>query len=153
MEYGLLVQQAHEMIKDSTWEITMLSNLSALLYTSLDRINWAGFYIIRNGELVLGPFQGKPACIRIPKGKGVCGAAVEDRKIVQISDVDKFPGHIVCDSDSKSEIVLPIFVGNEVWGVLDIDSPVTGRFDDTDELFLSEIVHQLEHYIAPLVII
>ncbi len=105
----------------------------------MDRINWVGFYIMKDGELVLGPFQGKPACIRIPIGKGVCGTCVKEKKIQRIEDVHQFPGHIACDSASNSEIVLPLFKNGEVMAVLDIDSPHFKRFTQNDERILEEV--------------
>ena len=105
--------------------------------------NWVGFYLIKNGELLLGPFQGKPACIHIPIGKGVCGTAVAKGKSQVVADVHKFPGHIACDCQSNSEIVIPIFVDNSIVGVLDIDSPMFNRFDETDRVNLEEVVRIL----------
>ncbi|MEN8907406.1 MAG: GAF domain-containing protein [Clostridiales bacterium] len=120
--------------------IANLSNASALLFNTLSDINWSGFYLWKENELVLGPFQGKPACIRIKKGQGVCGASVLEKKIILVSDVNKFPNHIPCDSDSKSEIVLPIIKNNILIGVLDIDSPIIDRFDFEDSKGLSTFV-------------
>lgn len=116
---------------DRDW-LSGLSNASALLYNSMPDVNWAGFYLYRYGELVLGPFQGKPACIRIPIGKGVCGTAAKSREIQVVKNTAEFPGHIACDPASKSEIVLPIVKGENLIGVLDIDSPVLNRFDLED---------------------
>ncbi len=112
--------------------IANLSNASAAIYQSLDDINWAGFYALKGNTLVLHPFQGKPACIRIPVGKGVCGTAVLKNEAQLVPDVHEFPGHIACDSASNSEIVIPLHVGGEIVGVLDIDSPTVGRFSETD---------------------
>ena len=142
----ILIKQVEEFAKDAPWEITLLANVSALIYDSLENINWAGFYLIRNEELVLGPFQGKPACVRIPIGKGVCGTAVETDSVQLVADVHTFPGHIACDSASESEIVIPIHRGGNITGVLDIDSPVKGRFDNEDRAVLCEIVRILESF-------
>ena len=117
------------------------------MYLLIENINWAGFYLYKQGELVLGPFQGKPACTRIPLGKGVCGTAAQTREIQVVKDVDLFPGHIACDAASKSEIVIPIIKGNRLIGVLDIDSPVKARFDDRDARGLSDFVDILNRYI------
>lgn len=116
-----------------------LANASALLWQELPEINWVGFYERNDGCLVLGPFQGKPACIRIPVGKGVCGTAVAENKVQRVEDVHDFPGHIACDGASNSEIVLPVYCRGEIWGVLDIDSPKFGRFTREDEQGLSNI--------------
>ena len=123
--------------------VPLLSNVSALLYDALDRINWVGFYLMDRGSLLLGPFRGKVACIRIEIGKGVCGTAVREDRIVRVDDVHAFSGHIACDAASVSEIVVPIRQGKTILGVLDIDSPVKGRFDETDEAGLEELAKQL----------
>ena len=111
---------------------------------TLPDLNWVGFYVLRNGQLVVGPFQGKPACIEIPLGRGVCGTAAAERKTVLVEDVHRFPGHIACDSASNSEIVVPIFCNGEIYGVLDIDSPYLSRFTREDQRGLEEIVKILE---------
>jgi L-methionine (R)-S-oxide reductase len=116
------------------------SNMAAILWQSLPDLNWAGFYFLRGNELVLGPFQGKVACVRIGMGKGVCGTAAERREIVVVPDVDTFPGHIACDSASRSEIVVPLVQGGRLLGVLDLDSPTLARFDGEDSRGLSESV-------------
>lgn len=116
-----------------------LANASALLWQELPEINWVGFYERYDGCLVLGPFQGKPACIRIPVGKGVCGTAVAENRVLRVENVHDFPGHIACDGASNSEIVLPVYCRGEIWGVLDIDSPKFGRFTREDEQGLSNI--------------
>ena len=116
-----------------------LANASALLWQELPEINWVGFYERNDGCLVLGPFQGKPACIRIPVGKGVCGTAVAENKVQRVENVHDFPGHFACDGASNSEIVLPVYCRGEIWGVLDIDSPKFGRFTREDEQGLSNI--------------
>ena len=120
-----------------------LSNAAALLWQELEDINWAGFYQLQDGRLVLGPFQGKPACILIPVGKGVCGTAVAENRVQRVEDVHRFPGHIACDSASNSEIVLPLSCRGEIWGVLDIDSPKLRRFTPEDEEGLSLIVEEI----------
>ena len=146
-DYQLLCEQAKALAEDAPWDITIYANISALLYDSLEELNWAGFYLLRNGALVLGPFQGKTACMRIPVGKGVCGTAVQEDRIQRVEDVHAFPGHIACDSASASEIVLPIHCNGEIIGVLDIDSPIRGRFAEEDEQGLQEIVKIIEDYL------
>ncbi len=121
-----------------------LANASALLFGSLTDLNWAGFYLLEGKTLVLGPFQGKPACIEIPVGRGVCGTAVAERKTQLVPNVHDFPGHIACDSASNSEIVVPLFQGDEIMGVLDIDSPIIGRFDEADREGLEAFARILE---------
>ena len=124
----LLAEQALEILRAEPWYVAAFSNLSALLMSSLPDLNWAGFYLYRDGQLVVGPFQGKPACIHIPAGKGVCGTCVEKDEMQVVPDVHRFPGHIACDSASRSEIVLPLHEGGQVKAVLDIDSPLPDRF-------------------------
>lgn len=121
-----------------------LANVSALLNQAMKDINWVGFYLMEKGQLVLGPFQGKPACIEIKPGKGVCGTAVVRDEIMLVKDVHSFPGHIACDAASRSEIVIPVHGNGKIVGVLDIDSPCVGRFDEEDKEGLVEIVHILE---------
>ena len=145
-DYDLLIRQADELARDNVWDITLYANIAALIYDSLTDLNWAGFYLLRDGELQLGPFQGKTACTRIPIGKGVCGTAVAEKRIIRVADVHTFPGHIACDSASASEIVLPIYDNERIIGVLDIDSPVMNRFDDNDEEGLSRIVRVCESF-------
>ncbi|MDH5160475.1 GAF domain-containing protein [Heyndrickxia oleronia] len=142
-KYQLVKKQLTALIEDESNMIANLSNAAALLNQFLDRINWVGFYLVEGNELVLGPFQGLPACVRIPFGKGVCGSAVKERKTLRVEDVNQFPGHIACDSASQSEIVVPIIKNNEVIGVLDIDSPEINRFDEVDEIHLKEFVDAL----------
>lgn len=147
-DYELMALQMKSLMEqDRNW-LPVLSNASAVLMTSLEAVNWAGFYILRGDRLVLGPFQGRPACIHIDIGKGVCGTAVQRRQTLVVEDVHQFPGHIACDSASRSEIVVPIFDGDRVAGVLDIDSPVKGRFSDTDREGLESFVKTLEEYLA-----
>lgn len=124
--------------------IANLANVSALLNQAMRDINWVGFYLMEGGKLVLGPFQGKPACIEIGIGKGVCGTAAAKDEIMLVKDVHTFPGHIACDSASRSEIVIPIHAKGKIAGVLDIDSPFEGRFDEEDRAGLTEVVHILE---------
>ena len=144
VDYSLLAAQLTALTEDVPYEIANLSNASALLWENLPDINWAGFYKMEGGILVLYPFQGKPACIRIPVGRGVCGTAVEKNQVQLVYDVHQFPGHIACDSASNSEIVLPIHVNREIWGVLDIDSPFIGRFTEEDRIGLQKFVDVLE---------
>ena len=144
MNYELLNTQLTAITNGIPYETANLSNASALLWQNLDNINWAGFYKMEKGILVLGPFQGKPACIEIPVGRGVCGTAVAEDKTQLVYDVHEFPGHIACDSASNSEIVVPIHVGGRIWGVLDIDSPYVGRFSEADREGLENMVRILE---------
>ena len=147
-DYALIREQVLGFAQtDPSW-VPLLSNVSALLYQSLADLNWAGFYLLRKDELVLGPFQGKPACIRIPCGKGVCGTAIERDKVIRVEDVHTFPGHIACDSASNSEIVLPLHKDGKIFGVLDIDSPLLSRFTAEDEEGLCQIVRALEEQIC-----
>lgn len=146
--YNLLGKQLASLIEDETNLIAILSNTSALLNDNLDQINWVGFYLIENNELILGPFQGHPACVHISIGKGVCGTAVANNQTQLVDDVNTFPGHIACDANSKSEIVVPIHVNNEIIGVLDIDAPITQRFSKGDQQGLEEIVSILEHQLS-----
>ena len=143
-DYESAAQQLTALTDGVPFEVANLANTSALLWEMMDDINWVGFYKMTDGELVLGPFQGKTACIQIPVGRGVCGTTVAEDKIQLVYDVHKFPGHIACDSASNSEIVLPIHVNGEIWGVLDIDSPTIGRFTEEDKQGLSKIVAILE---------
>ena len=144
MDYKLLYAQLKALTEDVENEISNLSNASALLWQELDDINWAGFYKMEGGILVLYPFQGKPACTKISVGKGVCGTAVAEDQTQLVSDVHQFPGHIACDCASNSEIVVPIHVRGEIWGVLDIDSPSLNRFTEEDKSGLEAFVKILE---------
>ena len=144
MDYKLLYAQLKALTEDVENEISNLSNASALLWQELDDINWAGFYKMEGGILVLYPFQGKPACTKISVGKGVCGTAVAEDQTQLVSDVHQFPGHIACDCASNSEIVVPIHVRGEIWGVLDIDSPSLNRFTEEDKAGLEAFVKILE---------
>ena len=144
MNYKLLCAQLKALTEDVSNEISNLSNASALLWQELADINWAGFYKMEGGILVLYPFQGKPACTKIAVGKGVCGTAVAEDRTQLVPDVHQFPGHIACDCASNSEIVVPIHVNGEIWGVLDIDSPSFSRFDEEDQKGLENFVKILE---------
>lgn len=144
MDYTKLNRELSALIDGIPYETANLANASALLWQHLQGINWAGFYKMIDGKLVLGPFQGKPACIVIPVGRGVCGTAVAQDKTQLVADVHQFPGHIACDSASNSEIVIPIHVRGQIWGVLDIDSPHFSRFSETDREGLETFVNILE---------
>ena len=144
VNYDMLTAQLAALTEDVPYEIANLSNASALLWEHLPDIYWAGFYKMADGILVLYPFQGKPACIRIPVGRGVCGTAVAEDKTQLVYDVHQFPGHIACDSASNCEIVIPIHVNGEIWGVLDIDSPFIGRFTEEDQTGFQQFVDVLE---------
>ena len=142
--YDQLILQLSALTEGVPHEVANLANASALLWQELSDINWAGFYKMEDGILVLGPFQGKPACIEIPVGRGVCGTAVAQDKTQLVYDVHQFPGHIACDCASNSEIVVPIHVRDEIWGVLDIDSPTVGRFTEEDRTGLEQFAKVLE---------
>ena len=144
MKYNELIGQVEALTKGVPHKIANLANAAAAIWQAMENINWAGFYLMEEGKLVLGPFQGKPACIEIPVGKGVCGTAVAERKTQLVEDVHQFPGHIACDSASNSEIVVPIYQKGEVFGVLDIDSPYYARFSAEDQAGLEELVRVLE---------
>ncbi len=141
--YQILLEELKALIHDEADLIANLANASALLNQFLTDINWVGFYLNKNNELVLGPFQGLPACIRIPFGKGVCGTAAQNKATIIVPDVHKFPGHIACDPLSKSEIVIPLIKNNQVIGVLDIDSPIHNRFSHLDKTYLEAFVNIL----------
>ena len=144
VNYNTLCAQLAALTDNIPHEVANLANASALLWQNLPDINWAGFYKMENGILVLGPFQGKPACIEIKVGRGVCGTAVAEDQTQLVYNVHEFPGHIACDSASNSEIVVPIHVNGKIWGVLDIDSPSVGRFSDVDKEGLERFVAVLE---------
>ena len=137
--YRDLANQLTALIGDERDAIANAANTAALLFDLLPDLNWAGFYLFKGGELVLGPFQGKPACIRIPLGRGVCGTAAATRTSQVVADVHAFPGHIACDAASRSELVVPLLDGDTLLGVLDLDSPVPGRFDDADRAGIEAI--------------
>jgi GAF domain-containing protein len=138
--FPALTSQLRSLLAGERDFIANAANFSALLYHSLPDVNWVGFYLLKDGELVLGPFQGRVACVRIAIGKGVCGAAAERRQTVMVDNVHEFPGHIACDSASNSEIVVPLVRNDLLIGVLDLDSPSLGRFDEEDAAVLSELV-------------
>lgn len=139
-----MADQLKAITEDIPYETANLANAAAILWENLADINWAGFYKMQDGKLVLGPFQGKTACIVIPVGRGVCGTAAAEDKTQLVYDVHRFPGHIACDSASNSEIVIPLHANGKIWGVLDIDSPFVGRFDENDKAGLEQFAHALE---------
>ncbi len=138
--YANLQSQLFSLLEGERDFIANAANVSSLLYHSLPDLNWAGFYLLKEGELVLGPFQGKPACVRIAMGKGVCGRAAQRRQTLLVENVHEFPGHIACDSESSSEIVVPLIRDQQLIGVLDLDSPLFGRFDEEDAEGLNDLV-------------
>lgn len=143
-DYELKAKQLEALIEDTGWDISVLANASALIWEALGDINWAGFYIMKEGNLELGPFQGKTACVSIRSGKGVCGTAVAEDKTQLVPDVHQFPGHIACDSASNSEIVIPLHARGRIYGVLDIDSPLKARFSEDDRAGLELLTSVLE---------
>ncbi|WP_010532376.1 GAF domain-containing protein [Lentibacillus jeotgali] len=146
-DYERLIKQLTALSEEETDATAILSNASALLNQFLDEVNWVGFYLWKDDELVLGPFQGLPACIRIEYGKGVCGTAIKEWKTQLVADVSAFPGHIACDSASQSEIVVPLSKDHDIYGVLDIDSPIKSRFDETDKIYLEKFARELETFL------
>ena len=147
-DYQLLAGQAKEMLEAEPWYASAFSNISALVMAMVPDLNWAGFYLMRNGKLTVGPFQGKPACIHIAPGKGVCGTAAQRDETVLVPDVHEFPGHIACDGASASEIVVPVHAEGRVAAVLDIDSPVKGRFTEEDREGLEKLVKVIEEGVS-----
>jgi L-methionine (R)-S-oxide reductase len=145
--YDLVIKQLQALLEDESNAVANLANASALLNQFLSDVNWVGFYVTEGNQLVLGPFQGLPACVRIPFGKGVCGTAAATKETQRIADVHAFPGHIACDAASQSEIVVPLIKNGEVFGVLDIDSPKKDRFDEVDQQSLEKFVNVLIQYI------
>lgn len=141
--YSQLAKSLTALIGEEREFLPNMSNMASLLFFSLNDINWSGFYLMKNKELLLGPFQGKPACVRIPMGKGVCGSSAVNKSTIIVEDVNNFPGHIGCDVDSRSEIVIPLFKGEALIGVLDIDSPILARFDEEDKKGLEHLAHIL----------
>lgn len=141
--YKLILENQKYLLVSSDSEITTLSNLSALLNYFLDEINWVGFYLFDGDKLYLGPFQGLPACTEIKLGNGVCGSSAKERKTYIVQDVHAFEGHIACDANSNSEIVVPIVKNNQLIGVLDIDSPIKNRFDEVDQKYLEKVIDNL----------
>ena len=148
MNYDALCAQLFSLINNVPHATANYANASALLFNTLENINWAGFYFIKDGVLILGPFQGKPACIEIPVGKGVCGTAAEKNETVVVADVHEFPGHIACDAESASEIVIPLRENGTVIGVLDIDSPLLNRFSEEDRTGLEKFAEILQTEIS-----
>ena len=142
-DYARLAEELTALLDGESDRIANAANSAALIFAALPEVSWAGFYFLRGGELVLGPFQGKPACVRIALGQGVCGAAAVQRRTLVVPDVQKFPGHIACDAASRSEIVVPMVDAGTLLGVLDIDSPRAGRFDDADARGLEGLVRVL----------
>lgn len=138
--HSALGEQARALLEGERDLTANAANLAALIFHTLPDLNWAGFYWMKDGELVLGPFQGKPACVRIALGKGVCGTAAQARRSIVVPDVHAFPGHIACDSASRSELVVPVIVAGRVAGVLDLDSPLPSRFDEEDARALESLV-------------
>ncbi|MCX7903087.1 MAG: GAF domain-containing protein [Caloramator sp.] len=147
MLYKMLIYRIESYISAERDVLANLCNVAALMYDNLEDINWAGFYLMKDGELVLGPFGGKAACTRIKIGKGVCGSAARDRRTYIVPNVHEFEGHIACDSASNSEIVVPIIKDDVLYGVLDIDSPKFNRFDDIDKINLEKLVEKLNKYL------
>jgi GAF domain-containing protein len=135
-----LARQARALLEGERDATANAANLAALIFHTLPQLNWAGFYWLKGGELVLGPFQGKPACVRIALGRGVCGTAARERRTIVVPDVSQFPGHIACDTASASELVVPVIAAGVLHGVLDLDSPVAGRFDEADARALESLV-------------
>jgi len=148
--YRLMVETAKAFIEDESDLVALLANLSALIKVYVEDLNWAGFYLLKGKELVLGPFQGNPACTRIAEGKGVCGKAALEGKPVIVPDVHQFPGYIACDSASASELVIPFFKGGKVYGVIDLDSPTPARFSDVEAEFLGQIASLLTAWLDSL---
>jgi len=144
MNYSLLAEQLQGLVADESDRIANMANCAALLWIEMQDINWVGFYLLKRNQLVLGPFQGKPACTRIAMGAGVCGTAASIQKTVIVADVHQFPGHIACDAVSNSEIVVPVMLAGKLVGVLDIDSPQLERFDYRDQQGLELLVQVLE---------
>ena len=138
-----LNDELKELLRDEDDFITNAANFSALVFDKVADLNWVGFYMLKNNELLLGPFQGKPACIRILLGKGVCGTSAKNRKTIIVEDVHDFPGHIACDSASNSEIVIPMLILGKLYGVLDIDSPLKSRFNEDDKILFEEMLNTL----------
>lgn len=148
--YEKIINECKNLIEGINNPITNMANVSAILFNNLDNINWAGFYLYINSKLELGPFQGKPACMIIPLNKGVCGYTATNKKTTIVQNVHEFPSHIACDSNSLSEIVVPIIINNELYGLLDIDSPILARFDEFDQKYLELIVDILKPYLKKI---
>ncbi len=146
MSYAFLLKQLESILSMEQDPVANMANMSAVLFQGLEKLNWAGFYILRGDTLVLGPFQGKPACVRIALGKGVCGTAAQTGQTQCVEDVHQFKGHIACDGASNSEIVIPLFKEGRVWGVLDLDSPLLARFTQEDQMYLEQAARLFEKY-------
>ena len=138
-DYAELARELQSLLSGETDLIANAANATSLIYHALPDLNWCGVYLLKAGELVVGPFQGKPACVRIALGKGVCGTAAAERKTIVVPDVHAFPGHIACDAASRSEIVIPLIAGGDLFGVLDLDSPKLARFDEADRRGLEQL--------------
>ncbi len=145
--YANLLNQTYELLDNKNSNISNFANMASLLWHHLQDINWVGFYLVSDDKLILGPFHGKPACTNINIGSGVCGTSIEKRKTILVDNVHEFPGHIACDSDSNSEIVIPIIADGVAIGLLDIDSPKLYRFDEVDKKYLEEIIEVLKRHI------
>jgi L-methionine (R)-S-oxide reductase len=146
--YSELAGELDALLAGERNRVANAANSAAAIYHSLGALNWAGFYFLDGRELVLGPFQGRPACVRIPLGKGVCGTAAAERRSVLVADVDAFPGHIACDTESRSELVVPLLASNELLGVLDLDSPLLARFDEADQAGCERLAAVLARHLA-----
>jgi L-methionine (R)-S-oxide reductase len=142
-DYAALATELRGLLAGESDTIANMANATSLIYHALPDVNWCGVYLFRDGELIVGPFQGKPACVRIPLGKGVCGTAAAERRTVVVPDVHAFPGHIACDPASRSEIVIPLIKGDALLGVLDLDSPIPNRFDDADRRGLERLAAEM----------
>ena len=145
-DFKLMQRQVEALLKEEPWYVSAMSNISAVIMNEMDRLNWAGFYLLREGRLVVGPFQGKPACIHITPGKGVCGTCLEKGETIVVPDVHAFPGHMACDSASRSEIVVPVRHDSKIAAVLDIDSPVPDRFSKEDREGLEGLAEIMERW-------
>jgi GAF domain-containing protein len=146
--YADLAEELDALLAGERDRVANAANAAAAIYHALDAVNWAGFYFLHGSELVLGPFQGRPACVRIPLGEGVCGMAAVQRRSVLVPDVSAFPGHIACDANSRSELVVPLLAANELLGVLDLDSPLLARFDETDRAGCEHLATVLAHHLS-----
>jgi len=149
-QYKLINAQVQALISDESDMIANMANIAAVLFNNLEQVNWAGFYLFKQEQLVLGPFQGQPACIRIPMGKGVCGTSAATLQTIVVKDVHEFTGHIACDAASNSEIVVPIIFNHQLIGVLDVDSPQTQRFDEDDRQGLETLVNIFQETLTSL---
>jgi len=148
LQYPELARELDALLAGETDPIANAANAAAAIYHAVPALNWAGFYFLQGDELVLGPFQGRPACVRIPLGRGVCGAAAIQRQTILVPDVEAFPGHIACDTASRSELVVPLFRGKAMLGVLDLDSPLPARFQEVDRIGCEMLARVIERYIA-----